>query len=151
MAQYTGAQLGITPTAGVANFVLQSANNTSGYIKEFSYGGEVTTSTAMRTRMARDSALGVGSATAGNVQKGTQHSPSNGFTFATTYATTQPTIVAGGVWATSWNAHGGVVRILLDPTERIDVYDNGATTSSLECRQDVGTATSSYGVVWVEE
>jgi hypothetical protein len=150
MAQYTGSQLGITPATGVANWILQAASGVGGFIKEVVYGGEVTTSTAMRTRIARDSALGTGSATAGNVQKGSSHSPSNGVAFNTTYATTQPTIVAGSLWATSWNAHGGVVRMLVDPSEIFDVYDAGAASSSIECRQDIGTATSSFVLVWLE-
>lgn len=150
MAAFSGSQLGITPSATVANCGLQSTSGNAANIKEVSWGGEVTTSTAMRTRLARDSALGTGSATAGNVQKLRGHANSNSVTFWTTYATTQPTCAAGQIVGTSWNAHGGVVRFLLDPSEVVDIYDAAAGTSSIELRQDVGTATSSYSIVWEE-
>jgi uncharacterized membrane protein len=147
---YTGSVLGVTPVAGVANSVLETVANAEVFIKELTFGGEVTTSTAMRTRLARDSAVGTGSRTAGNVQKGDQHTPANLAFFSTTYATTQPTIVAGCVWGTSWNAHGGVIRWLADPTYLLTSYDAVAGNASLEVRQDVGTATSSFVTIWLE-
>lgn len=148
--KYAGHQLGITPATGVANWVLETVSGVEARVREFSWGGEVTTSTAMRSRIARDSAVGAGTRTAGNTQKLNQHSAAQGTFFSTTYATTQPTIVAGALWGTSWNAHGGVVRILLEPGEDFQLYDAAAANASLECRADVGTATSSYGVVWEE-
>ena len=151
MATYSGFAAGITPSAGVANLVLESVSGVSGSIKEVSWGGEVTTSTAMWTRLARDSVVGTGSRTAASVQKANMHSPANGLFLSTTYGTTQPTIVAGALFGTSWNAHGGVVRWLADPTEVFVVYDAAAANASLEIRADVGTATSSYHVVWMED
>jgi hypothetical protein len=59
--------------------------------------------------------------------------------------------LAGALFGTSWNAHGGVVRWLAAPGEEFNIYDAGATTSSIECRQDVGTATSSYATIWEEK
>lgn len=150
MAKYSGFVAGLTPTAGVANWVLESVSAAEASITEVAWGGEVTTSTAMRTRIARDSAVGTGARTAGSVQKGNMHSPANGVFFSTTYGTTQPTVVAGALFGTSWNAHGGVVRWLADPTEVFTIYDASAANASLECRADVGTATSSYSVVWNE-
>lgn len=151
MAKYAGAVLGGTPSAGVANWVLEVVSGVEARVLEVSWGGEVTTSTAMRTRIARDSAVGTGSRTAGNSQKLNQHSPTQSGFFSTTYATLQPTIVAGALFGTSWNAHGGVVRWLAAPGEEFQIYDNGAANASLECRADVGTATSSYHVVWEEQ
>lgn len=149
MARYNGF-VALSPTAGVANWVLESVANTAAFVKEVTFGGEVTTSTAMRTRIARDSAVGTGSRTAGNTQKTDQHSPANAVFFSTTYATLQPTIVAGALFGTSWNAHGGVIRWLADPGGEPGIYDAGAANASLECRADVGTAASSYHVQWVE-
>ena len=150
MAKYSGDRSGITPAAAVANWILETVANVEAKIMEVSWGGEVTTSTAMRTRIARDSALGTGTRTAGNVQKGNQHSPANAAFFSTTYATTQPTIAAGALFGTSWNAHGGVVRWLAAPGEEFQIFDAAAANASLECRQDVGTATSTYDVIWEE-
>lgn len=150
MGKYSGDRASITPSTGVANWVLETVADKMVDVVEVSWGGEVTTSTAMRTRIARDSAVGTGARTAGNVQKGNQHSPTNGAFFSTTYATLQPTIVAGSLFGTSWNAHGGVVRWLAAPGEEFNIYDAAAANASLECRADVGTATSSYHVIWAE-
>ncbi len=148
--KYSGFVAGATPVAGVALWVLETVAAVQADIIEVSWGGEVTTSTAMRTRIARDSATGTGARTAGNVQKGNQHSATNGAFFSTTYATSQPTIVAGALFGTSWNAHGGVVRWLAAPGEEFNLYDATAANCNVECRDDVGTATSSYAVVWNE-
>lgn len=146
MSKFNGAVLGATPVAGVALWVLETVSGILARVVEVSWGGEVTTSTAMRTRIARDSAIGTGARTAGNLQKTNLKSPANGAFFSTTYGSTQPTISAGALFGTSWNAHGGVVRWLAAPGEEFEIVD----AISLECRQDVGTATSSYGVVFEE-
>ena len=63
-----------------------------------------------------------------------------------------PTLDAGNLFVTSWNAHGGVGRILFDPTEWILLIGAAATSAStLSCRNSVGTATSSFGCVWEED
>ena len=147
-SQYSGDRASITPSTGVANWVLETASGNSCLVKEVSWGGESTTSTAMRSRIARDSVVGTGSRTAGNTQKRDQHSPANATFFSTTYATLQPSIYAGALFGTSWNSHGGVIRWLAAPGEEFNIYDAGATTASLECRQDVGVGTSSYNVIW---
>lgn len=149
MPAYAGFLAGITPSTGVANWVLETIANTGLRVQEVSWGGETTTSTAMRTRIARDSALGSGARTAGNSQRVNTHLtlPASPNFFSTTYASSQPTIVAGALFGTSWNAHGGVIRWLAAPGE--EFYMHGAI--SMECRADVGTATSSYHCVWVDD
>jgi hypothetical protein len=152
MAAYCGSRLGITPAAGVANWVLEAPSTAMGRIKQLSWGGEATTSTAMRTRVARDSAVGTGSRTAGDVQKVNNLSPANAIFFSTTYATTQPTVVAGGLFGTSWNAHGGQAFWAEDlPGKGPVLHHSGAANLSIECRQDTGTGTSSYVVLWEED
>lgn len=151
MAKYSGFNAGTTPTAGVALLVLETVSTVLAKVLEVTFGGEVTTSTAMRTRVARDSAVGTGARTTANIQKIRFHSPANAGFLSTIYATLTPTIVTGALWGTSWNAHGGVVRWLAAPGEEFDVYDAGATTASLEVRADVGTATSSYSLIWEED
>lgn len=150
MSKYGGFLSGVSPSVGVANWILETVSGVELKVMEVSWGGETTTSTAMRTRIARDSAVGTGSRTAGNVQKLNNHSPANQGFFSTTYATLQPTIVAGALFGTSWNAHGGVIRWLAAPGEEFQIYDAAAANASLECRADAGTATSSYHVVWEE-
>ena len=150
MGKYGGFVGSVTPVAGVANWVLETASGGEASILDVVFSGQVTTSTAMQTRIARDSAVGTGARTAGNVQKGNMHSAANAAFFSTTYASTQPTVVAGALFGSSWNAHGGVVRWLADPTEVFTIFDASAANASLECRQDVGTATSAYQLVWSE-
>lgn len=158
MAKFNGFVSSLTPSINVANWVLElnpGSGSAVAYINEFSWGGQATTSTAMQTRIARDSAVGTGARTAGNVQRLDQivTTAGNGAFFTTTYASTQPSIVAGALWGTSWNANGGVIRVLLDKDEEFLMYANQAASvfTSIECRADVGTATSSYGVIWSEK
>jgi hypothetical protein len=150
MSKFAGDRASITPSTGVANWVLESASGGAADVQEVSWGGETTTSTAMRTRIARDSIVGTGGRTAGNVQKLNMHMAANAVFFSTTYATLQPTILVGALFGTSWNAHGGVIRWLAAPGEEFNIYDASALNCSLECRADVGTGTSSYGVIWSE-
>lgn len=157
MARFSGFVGSLTPTLNVANWVLElnpGSGQAVAFIQEFHWGGQATTSTAMQTRIARDSAVGTGARTAGNVQRLDQivTTAGNGAFFTTTYASTQPSIVNGALWGSSWNANGGVIRVLLAKEEEFFMYANqsASVTSSIECRADVGTATSSYGVVWAE-
>jgi hypothetical protein len=144
MPKFAGHLLGVTPSGAVANWILETQASRMSNIQEVSWGGEVTTSTAMRTRIARDSAIGTGTRTAGSTQSLNPNSAATAAFFSTTYASSQPTISAGALFGTSWNAHGGVVRWLAAPGEEFILVGS----QSIECRADVGTATSSYGVVW---
>jgi hypothetical protein len=98
---YSGFLSTFTPTAGVANAVLETASGGECFAKEVVFGGQVTTSTAMQTRLTRDSAIGTGSRTAGNSQKMDNHSQAQLVYFSTTYGTLQPTVVAGCLFGTS--------------------------------------------------
>jgi hypothetical protein len=104
----------------------------------------------MRTTISRDNPNGTGALTGGQVTKGDQHSPANSCSFGTTFASSQGTIVAGAIWGTSWNAHGGVIRWLADPTYILSIYDSLGGNSEIECRAVVGTASSSYEIMWLE-
>ena len=145
MARYSGTVLGLTPSLTDDNWALDAAAAEMGSILEVHWGGEVTTSTLMRTRVARSSGQ-AGAATLGNVAKINSRSAANLLDFALTYATTQPALDAGDLFAESWNAHGGVVRWLAAPGEEFIII--GAAVVS--CRNAVGTALSSYGVIWDE-
>lgn len=138
-----------SPTVGVAPLILESTSTTQIYsIQEAMFGGEVTSSSAMRTRIARDSAVGTGSRTAAGVQRldQTVTTPGNAAYCSTTYGTTQPTIQAGALVQVSWNANGGFVRWLAAPGEELML--TGA--NSIEMRQDVGSSQSSYSWIWTE-
>ena len=150
MSQYTGYRASITPATGVANAILETVATVEARVKEFGWGGESTTSTAMNTIVARDSIVGPGSRTAGNGQRSNMHGVVHAAFFSTTYATLQPTILAGALYGTSWNSHGGVIRWLAAPGEEFQIYDAGATTASLEVRAVVGVGTSSYHLIWDE-
>lgn len=143
-----GYVIGSTPSAGVANWVLEGTSSTVGAIQEFSWSGGATSSTAMRSRIARDSVNGTGSRTTGLIQRLDQSvtSPGNTMFFSTAYASSPPTIVVGALYAEDWNAYGGKTRWLAAPGEEIILVQ----AVSVECRQDLGIATSTYGVVWTE-
>lgn len=149
MARYSGVVRSITPSTSDDNWFLTAGANESGKVLEVHWGGEATTSTAMHTRVARASGQ-AGSATTGNVAKLHPNSPTNLLTFGTTFATTQPTLDAGDLFAESWNAHGGVVRWLAAPGEEF-VIIGAATETVISCRNTVGTATSTYGTIWEED
>ena len=52
MAKYSGTVLGITPSTTDDNWGLAAGASESGRIVEVHWGGEATTSTVMRTRVA---------------------------------------------------------------------------------------------------
>lgn len=144
-----GSTTTFTPSTGVANWILESTSTTQIVaVQEVAFGGELTSSTAMRTRIARDSAVGTGARTAGSVQRVDQTltSAGNAAFFSTTYANSQPTIVAGALRQFSWNANGGFIRWLAAPGEEFLIN----VAASIECRQDIGTGQSSYDCLWSE-
>ena len=138
-----------TPNPNSANWIIES---TSAFqpvaIQVVSMGGELTSSTAMRTRIARDSSVGTGARTAGNVQRmdSSTTTAGNAAFFSTGYASTAPTIVAGALLQFSWNANGGFIRWLAAPGEELLI----TTATSIECRADLGAGQSSYAGVWTE-
>ena len=146
---YSGNTGSITPSTSDDNWTLDAVDAGIGKVKEVYWGGEATTSTAMRTRISRANAE-AGSQTNGNVSEfGGADQPANKVDFVTTYGTTQPTLASADLFAISWNAHGGVVRWLADPDEEIWLI-TGQTLDLISCRNSTGTATSSYGVIWQE-
>jgi hypothetical protein len=152
MAKFGGSVVSgattFSPTVGQGNWFLESTSTTQMVtVQEVWLGGEVTSSTAMRTRIARDSAVGT-TRTAGSVQKLDQTyiaSLGNAAFFSTSY-TSLPTIVAGCLVSFSWNANGGYIRWLAAPGEEFVM----STATSIECRADIGSGQSNYGVVWTE-
>lgn len=146
MSRYSGTVLGITPSLSDDNYTLDAGAGESGKVLEVHWGGQVVTTTAMLTRVARSSGA-AGGPTAGNVGKIHPNAPTNLIAYVETYATTQPTLDAGDLFATSWNAHGGVVRWLAAPGEEFVMI--GAETIS--CRNGAGVGVSSYGAIWEED
>lgn len=139
----------ITPSLTDDNFTLDVVSAGLAKLKEISWGGEATTSTAMATRVARSNGE-AGAQTNGNVANlEGQGVPANDADLVTTYATTQPTLNAADLYSESWNGHGGVVRWLADPEEEIWLI-TGQTLDLISCRNSVGVAVSSYGCMWLE-
>lgn len=149
MSLYSGVVRSMTPALNDDNWTLTAGAGKSGKIIEVHWGGEVETTTKMHTRVARSSGQ-AGAATNGNVAKIHPNSPNNGLNFVLTFATTQPTLDAGDLFAESWNAHGGVVRWLASPGEEF-VLIGAASELCISCRNSVGTAISSYGTIWSED
>lgn len=149
MSVYNGMVRSITASTTDDNWTLAASSSEGFRVVAVTSSGEVTTSAAMHTRHARSTGQN-GTTTAGNVAKADPLSASNTIEFATTYATTQPTLDAGDLLAYSWNAHGGIMYWHSgSPDEEWSVV--GATVNvNVSSRNTVGTSTSSYGVTWRE-
>jgi hypothetical protein len=149
MPQYSGSVLTITPSTTDDNWTITAGTGIYVKVKEVSMGGQATTSTAMSTRIARSSGQ-TGSSSAGNTEKLHPGHATKRAGFVLTFATTQPTLEAGDLFAPAWNAHGGSIRYLAAPGDEF-VLVGAATELCISCRNSVGTATSNYGVIWMEE
>lgn len=150
MAVYNGFVRSITSSTSDDNWTLAASANESCRVLAVSASGELTTSTAMHTRHARSTGQN-GTTTAGSVAKAHINSPSNVIEFATTYATTQPTLDAGDLLAFSWNAHGGIMYWHAGAPDEEWVAIGAAVNVNISSRNTVGATTSSYGTTWRED
>ncbi len=149
MSRYTGTRRSITPSTTNDNWTLCAGSGESLQVLEVTQGGETTTSTAACTRYARSSGQ-TGATSAGSVEKINPNHATARIAFATTFATTQPTLEAGDLFATSYNLHGGVIRWLAAPGEEW-ILLGAATELCISSRNTVGTGTSSFHVIWMED
>jgi hypothetical protein len=145
--QYVGERLSITPATTTDNWTLDAGSGEVGRIIEVTVSGEIATSGAMATRVAKSSGASGALTTISTIMKPFPSAPTNAIDFGTPYAVTQPTLDAGAWFARSWNAHGGYIHYWADPAYEA-LYFIGAKTVS--CRNTVGTSTSSYTVRWEE-
>ena len=146
---YTGTVEGITPATNDDNWTLDFVSAGVGMVKEIYWGGETTSSTAMRTRVARSNGE-AGAQTGGNTAKPDgANTPSAQIDFVTTYASTQPTLEAGSLFAMGWNAHGGMIRWQKNMRDGFFMI-TGETLDLISCRNGTGTGQSTYGVEWEE-
>lgn len=147
---YEGSRLQFTPSTTNDNFTLDPGTTHVGYVLEVWWGGSITTSTGFETRVARSSGA-AGAGTAGNVAKSNPLNGTQVIVFNTTYATTQPTLDAGDLWAEDWNPDGGVIRYHCAPNEEW-VISGLAGSKTISCRNSVGTTASSMnaGASWGE-
>jgi len=148
---YTGSAEGITPSTSDDNWTLDAVSAGVGEVTEVYWGGETTTSTAMRTRVARSSGEGT-SPTALNVAKlaGTD-TPTNQIDLVATYtAGNQPTLASGSLLAMGWNAHGGMFRWVAGPREGFFLISGITAEDLISCRNAAGVGQSTYGVHWKE-
>lgn len=144
MARYSGTVRSITPNTSNDNWTLVAGASESGKVIEVYFGGEATTTTAMCTRVARSSSGTTPSN--GNVAKIHPNHVTNVIDYVASWSS-YPTVDAGNLFCTSWNAHGGVIRWLAAPGEEFVIIASG----QVSCRNSVGTGTSTYGVVWEED
>jgi hypothetical protein len=147
--RYGGSVRSITPATTDDNWFLTAGANEVGAIFALEFTGEATTGIAMATRVARSSGQ-AGAATAGNVAKLTPNAGTNLLTFGTTFATTQPTLDAGDLFAASWNANGGIVRWAATMPDEEFILIGAVTETVISCRNAVGVGISTYTVRWRE-
>lgn len=144
MSRHIGTILSKTPDLAEDNWALEAEANEHGSIWEVRMSGQSVVTTAMETRVARS---GSGATpVSGDVQMRHPKSAANLINFVKDW-TTHPTIVAGALFAESWNSHGGVIRWLAAPGEELIII--GA--EQISCRGVVGLGVSTYTVVWDED
>lgn len=122
---------------------LDAAANEDGAVVECIAGGEVTTSTAGRWRLARSSSGAT--PVSADVQQGHPNSSVNRIQGVDGW-TTQPTLTAGALAGSGWNLHGGVVRWQAAPGEEFEIV--GAEQISL--RELLSTAALTGLLIWIE-
>lgn len=125
-----------------------------GKVVAIGWGGSATTSTGYRTRWTRPTTAGVGGKTALTLAFHQPNYTAAAFTATSTYATTQPVLAAdpaGNLYATDWNAQGGIGMIVM-PLANPWWVSTGVLQGALSCRNTKGTdaSLSSYEVTWEE-
>lgn len=153
MSQYTasrGAVSGVTSAATTDLIVIEAGSSRMLKILEVGWGGEATTTTAMRTRLALASTAGTSiTGTVDVVKQIPATDPANAFT--TGVSSTSPTYAAGNMIPfSSWNSHGGVVRWLANPGEEFLLIQAVTAGKQVALRNEVGVATITCGLVVVE-
>lgn len=140
---YAGTNAGITPNTSNDNWTLVAGSSEMGFVKYLSGTGEATSSTAMRTRVARST--GGTTASTATAAKTRPHQPAPSLDFVTGWSS-QPTLATESLFYASWNCNGGGFRIMLAGADQLVI----PPSANLSCRNAVGTGTSSYEVHWEE-
>lgn len=153
MPQFTasrGAVAGVTSAATTDLIVFEAGANRLAKIIEVGWGGEQTTSTAMRTRLAQASTAGTSiTGTVDVLKQSPATDPTAAFTVGT--SSTSPTYAAGNLIPfSSWNSHGGVVRWLANPGEEFLLIQAVTAGKQVALRNEVGVATITCGLVVIE-
>src|SRR5262245_24705645 len=153
MPQFTasrGGVSGLTFAATTDLIIIEAGSNKMATIIEVGWGGEATTSTAMRTRLTLASTAGTSITGTVDVQG---RSPATDGTKAATLGTssTSPTYAVGSmIPIMSWNAHGGIVRWQAMPGEEFILIQAVTGGKQASLRNEVGSATGTAGLVFVE-
>ena len=153
MSQYTasrGAVSGVSSAATTDLIIVEAGSSRQLKILEVAWGGEATSTTAMRTRLALATTAGTSlTGTVDIVKQIPATDPTNAFTSGT--SSTSPTYGAGSLIPfSSWNSHGGVVRWLANPGEEFLLIQAVTGGKQVALRNEVGVATITCGLVVIE-
>ena len=151
MPVFTATRAGTIFAATTAVAHLYAAAGEFAELLELGWAGEATTSTKMRTRLTRASVAGTSPTTTLDIQQNDMQGLGAGATplLQAVTTVTSPTLVAGSLLPIqSWNAHGGIVRWLAGPSERMTLIHTAAC--HLTMQNEVGAADGSAGFVWME-
>ena len=154
MPAYVGAVAAFTPSLTDDNWTLEAdAAGDVGKVIAIGWGGELTTSTAYRSRWVRATTAGVGAGTALTPEDHHPGYSAPNVSLYSTYATTQPVLPAAptALFLQSWNAHGGLGYVAL-PLASPWFIINGLLADTISCRNLAGVDAngSSYQVTWEE-
>ena len=153
MAGYGGSRAAFTPSA-TQNLVLDADTaGDYGKVTKVTWGGELTASTAARTRWTRPTTLGSSTFTTLNPESG--HVSNTSRCRIGTFASA-PTVAAApqALLGISWNKHGGGgIYSATQPDEEWVVVNGITPGQQIACVQDVDlTATSmSTSLHWKED
>ena len=142
-------------TPATVNTILWA--QTAGYfgkVIEVSWGGYLTTTTAMLTRWTRSQTAISGTTTnQGTIMQATPGKTALLRMLATAPQTGGANAAPAALYATAWNAHGGIGRWLAAPGEEWTMIAGTAAWEAIWCAQDQGTTASSatFGNSWDED
>jgi hypothetical protein len=150
MPVFVGARAGAIFSATTDVMHLYAASGELSEVLEVGWGGEATTTTAMRTRFTRATTAGTSPTTNTDNQQLDQQGTAATAKIDSVTTVTSPTYAAGSLFPEqSWNGHGGVVRWLASPDQKITLV-GAAAAAHISIRNEVGSLTGSAGWIWRE-
>ena len=159
MPSFNGGNGAFTPSTSNDNWSLDAQTTTGVFarVTQVAWGGSGTSSIGYRTRWTRPSTLGTGAGTAITFGGNNPNYTTAGAALFSTYATTQPTLVAypgTNLFSMDWNVQGGGGILILPLAQPWFILGNGGVNKQvLSCRNTKGTdaSLSSYSVTWEED
>src|SRR5574341_621620 len=156
MANIFYSNTGLYTPAATNTILFAQTAGYFGRVLEVSWGGFLTTTTAMLTRWTRSQTAISGTTTnlSATILSGGSNPPTARLRVLNSAPQTGGSYAAPiALYATAWNAHGGIGRWLAAPGEEWVALAGAAPTDGIWCNNDQGTTASSasFGLAWSED